>query len=130
VVFKVRAQTLGAALLCVTTVAPAQDLTLPPRLEESPGDVRLAEPPDDRRRALEEVIAINQSEWRLPDLGSAWRVRNEDERETGRIVASLLPIYDPEAEHSNFDPLRINPQVRQVGFIELFRIRFGRRSRD
>jgi hypothetical protein len=130
VVVKARGPILATILSCVTTATPTQDLTLPPRLEESPGDVHLAEPPDDRRRALEEVIATSQSEWRLPDLGSAWRVRQGDERDTGRIDASLLPLYDPEEERPNFDPLRINLQVQQVGFIELFRIRFGRRSRD
>jgi hypothetical protein len=65
----------------------------------------------------------------LPDLGSEWRARQEDERATGRIEVSLLPIYDPEGLQPDFDPLRINREAQQVGFLELFRVRFGRRSR-
>jgi hypothetical protein len=127
---RVRALVAGLACLgAAPSIGQQQDLTLPPRLDESPGDVRLAATPENRRRALEEVVVTSESEWRLPDLGSEWRARQEDERATGRIEVSLLPIYDPEGLQPDFDPLRINREAQQVGFLELFRVRFGRRSR-
>jgi hypothetical protein len=125
----VRALLAGIACLgSAVAIGQQEDLTLPPRLDESPGRVRLAAPPESRRPVLEEIIVTNESEWRLPDLGSEWRARREDERASGRIEVSLLPIYDPEGLRPDFDPLRINREVQQVGFLELFRVRFGRRA--
>jgi hypothetical protein len=125
-----RVRSVVAGLACLgaaPSIGQQQDLTLPPRLDESPGDVRLAPPPESRRRALEEVVVTSESEWRLPDLGSEWRARREDERTTARIEVSLLPLYDPGGRQPDFDPLRINREVQQVGFLQLFRVQFGRR---
>jgi hypothetical protein len=123
---------LVSAGLCLPTLAgfaQREDLTLPPRLEE-PGHARLAEGRDGARDGLEEIIVVRESEWRLPDLGSSWRANQEAERPPQRIQVAILPLYDPEREAVNFDPLRINLEAQRVGFIELFRIRFGRRSAD
>jgi hypothetical protein len=126
--------TLCLALLCAggsTAFAQGEgeeDLSVPPRLEESPGQSRLAVEPADRNEALEEVVAVGESEWRLPDLGSAWRAREEDERSADRIEVAFLGLYDPEAETVDFDALGINHEMQRVGFLEIFRLRFGRRS--
>jgi hypothetical protein len=126
------ARVLGIAALAALAAARAQqeDLTAPPRLDELPGETRLAERPAERREALEEVVVVGESEWRLPDLGSAWRAREEAEQVPQRIELAFLPLYDPEDATPDFDPLRVNREVQRVGFIELFRVRFGRRSRD
>jgi hypothetical protein len=126
------ARFFGCAALCATpVVASAQsgDLTLPPRFAE-PGETRLAERRAGDDAGLDEIIVVRESEWRLPDLGSTWRAEQEAEREPQRIEVTVLPLYDPEREVADFDPLRINPELQRVGFIELFRVRFGRRAAD
>jgi hypothetical protein len=121
----------GTALFAPTLAAFAQseDLTLPPRLDE-PGQVRLAAGRAGARDGLEEIIVVRESEWRLPDLGSTWRANQEAEQPPQRIEVAILPLYDPERQAIDFDPLRINLEAQRVGFIELFRLRFGRRSAD
>lgn len=106
-----------------------QDLTLPPRLDDAPGEARLAAQPEDRRDALEEVVVVAESEWRLPDLGSAWRARQEDVKSNERIEVKFLPLYDPEQDRPTYDPFFTSRELQQVGFVELFRLRFGDRSR-
>jgi len=109
----------------------AEDLTLPPRLDGAPYSARLAEQAEGREPAIEELIVVGENEWRLPDLGSSWRLRQEDEREPARIQANFLPLYDPEDSRQRRDDLfLIHSELRRVGFIELFKIRFGNRSRD
>jgi hypothetical protein len=118
----------AGSVLATNLAAQDADLTLPPRLDDAPGEARLAERPLQREDALEEVLVVGESQWRLPDLGSTWRA-NEDARKTdGRIQASLLPLYDPGVEQPDFDPMRMNRELQRVGFIELFRVRFGNRN--
>jgi hypothetical protein len=134
---------LLASMLAVTAAAPPallgqEDLTLPPRLDEDEGEpVRPSEMPQrarleprtdgPREEPIEEVLVVREDPWRLPDLGSEWRARQQDEVDTGRITAEFLPLYDPEDE----DPFRgfflLNREMQRVGFIEVFRIRFGDR---
>lgn len=144
---------LGASFLIVAatlaTLSYAQDeLIQPPRIEDGadeppaadeparpgdaggPGEARLAPPAENRQPVLEEVIVVNESEWRLPDLGSAWRQAQEDAVQHGRIEASFLPLYDPEHADPNVDLFPRDREMDRVGFIEIFRVRFGRRSRD
>jgi hypothetical protein len=107
--------------------APDDDLTLPPRLDEGPGASRLALP--ERPTVLEEVIVVNESEWRLPDLGSTWRQREEAaDGNDGRIAVSLFPLYDPERLRPDEDLFPRSREMKRVGFIELFRIEFGDRQ--
>lgn len=129
------------ALASAGAVASAQDdLTLPPRLDgtvaaaspaDSPGKAQLAPQPEARSDALEEVVVVGEKGWRmpdLPDLGSSWRQAKAQKKETGRIRADFLHIYDPERPTTGADLFLANREIQRVGFIDLFRIRFGGRS--
>lgn len=119
---------LAAMLLACDARAQNEDLVLPPRLDDEPYSARLAQQPEDRRSSLEEVIVVGENEWRLPDLGDTWRKRQEDKQEPARIQANFLPMYDPEDSRQRRDDLfMINNELRRVGFVELFKIRFGKR---
>lgn len=111
--------------------AGEEPLTLPPRIDGTPLEARLEPPPPSRRQPMDEIVVTGGNPWRLPDLGSAWRVRQADEAaEPARIEARLFPLYDP--EDPTFyapDDWAINREIRRVGFIELFRVRFGSRDR-
>ena len=78
---------------------------------------------------LEEIVVVSdQNPWRLPDLGSSWRARQEEERDTGRISAELLPLWNPDVQEiPTRNPFDVTDDFRRVGFIEVFRIRFGGR---
>lgn len=98
-------------------------------LPRPPNAARLAPLPEERRSdEPDEIIVIGQS-WRLPDLGSEWRARQQEAAKQGRFAFTALPLYDPERP-----PLRseffATPEERRHGYIEIFRFRFGRRSRD
>lgn len=114
-----------------------EDLTLPPRILDAarPREARLAEPPErppepsePNAAPLQEIVVKgDDNPWRLPDLGSEWRAREAEQRPTGRIRVNMFPLWDPEAERPERDLLPLNSELRRVGFIEVFRIRFGRR---
>jgi hypothetical protein len=128
----------GLLLLAVVGRSLAQDeaqdplqneeLTLPPVIEAVPGETNFEPPPEDRDDVLEAVITGGQTPWRLPDLGSSLRNREEEIDETQRIHVRFIPLYDPEEE----DPaIAIFPDIedqRDVGFLRIFEIGIGRRS--
>lgn len=123
---------IGVVLLALVAAgvgAQENELVLPPRLEPGPGEARLEPPDPEKAPALEEIVVIGGSEWRLPDLGSSWRAEHEDEEDHGRIDVSFLPLYDPENADPNVDLFPRDREMRRVGFIEVFKIRFGGRSR-
>jgi hypothetical protein len=93
-----------------------------------PNAARLAPLPEQRSDEPEEIIVIGQG-WRLPDLGSEWRARQKEAANIGRFSATALPLYDPAKPplHSDFFT---SAEQRRHGYIELFRLRFGRRSSD
>lgn len=94
-----------------------------------PNAARLAPLPEERSNEPDEIIVIGQG-WRLPDLGSEWRQRQKDaEKDVGRFSATVLPLYDP-AEPPPHSEAFSTPEQRRHGYIELFRLRFGRRQRD
>jgi hypothetical protein len=95
-----------------------------------PNAARLAPLPDERKSndGPEEIIVIGQG-WRLPDLGSEWRARQKDAESEGRVTATVLPLYDPAEPPLHSDAFTSDEQ-RRHGYIELFRLRFGRRSAD
>lgn len=93
-----------------------------------PNAARLAPLPEERNDAPEEIVVIGQS-WRLPDLGSEWRARQKETANKGRFSATALPLYDPDKPPLHSDAFTSQEQ-RRHGYIELFRLRFGRRSLD
>lgn len=97
-------------------------------LRRPPNAARLAAPPANRSDAPEEIIVIGQG-WRLPDLGSEWRQRQKDAASSGTFSATALPLYDPGEPPQHTEAFTSREQ-RRHGYIELFRLRFGRRSRD
>jgi len=124
---------LTGVILCFASARAQddEDLSLPPRLDGTPYEARLAEQPEERHEAFEEVIVIGENQWRLPDLGSTWRVRQEENLVPARIEVRFLPLYDPENPTATSDnPFKFGREMRRVGFIEVFRASFGRRSRD
>ncbi len=117
-----------------STPAPAvqpEDLrvSLPPvdAAQRPPNAARLAPLPEDRRDGTEEIIVIGQG-WRLPDLGSEWRARQKEAESKGRFTATALPLYDPSEPPLHDNALAMSAEGRRHGYIELFRLRFGRRS--
>jgi hypothetical protein len=112
----------------VPSAAPP-DRALPPTTGRPPNAARLAPLPEDRRTDddIEEIIVTGQA-WRLPDLGSEWRARQREAAREGRFTA--LPLYDPSRPPTRADSLFASPEQRRHGYIELFRLRFGRRGRD
>ena len=132
------------ALVLVASLALAQndDVPLPPRVDapaarpaappsiRPPDRARLAPLPEERLAAADEIVVIGGLQWRLPDLGSAWRADREEENSAARIQATLLPLYDVEKPLTHNDTFLLNREIKRMGYIELFRVRFGRRSRD
>lgn len=111
--------------------AASEDLTLPPRLEDTTPArrSRLAEPPAPATEGpIEEVIVVREQKWRLPDLGSEWRAREAESAATSdRIEVDLFPLFDPERLPPERNLFLVNTEMRRVGYIEIFRLRFGRR---
>jgi hypothetical protein len=113
------------------TIEPADlRVSLPSlgRGQRPPNAARLAPLPGERGDEPEEIIVIGQG-WRLPDLGSEWRERQKEAAREGRFSATALPLYDPAKPPLHSDVFS-SPEQRRHGYIELFRLRFGRRSTD
>ena len=96
--------------------------------QRPPNAARLAPLPGERGDEPEEIIVIGQG-WRLPDLGSEWRARQKEAEREARISATFLPLYDPAKPPLHSDAFAA-PEQRRHGYIELFRLRFGPRSRE
>ena len=124
-------QTSSKAPVPAPAVEP-RDLrvTLPPigAGQRPPNAARLAPLPSERNDGTEEIVVIGQS-WRLPDLGSEWRARQQEAESSGRFTATLLPLFDPAKPPLRTDFFTTGEQ-RRHGSIDLFRLRFGRRSAD
>jgi len=110
--------------------APAEDLTLPPTIEQSPGDVRFEPAPrDDGEEGIDVEVTGGQTDWRLPDLGTT--LREEEERELDqRMEFVLAPYYDPEKQVEMLEPVPVVDVMRDLGFLRIFEVGFGRRSRQ
>lgn len=100
-----------------------------PRVTRPPNAARLAPLPESRADAPDEIVVIGQG-WRLPDLGSAWRARQREQALRARFNATVLPLYDPNDPPYRSERSLSSPEERRHGYIELFRLRFGRRSTD
>jgi len=119
--------------MCTGIAASQEDLTVPPRLDDAPNPPPLpairpesSATPQDQLEEI--VVTIDPNPWRLPDLGSSWRARQAEEEDSGRIHAELLPLWNPEAKETpTRNPFAVADDFTRVGFIEVFRVRFGRR---
>lgn len=107
-------------------------LTQPPDVEaaerssERPGAARLADPPE-RELTREEVVVVGEQRWRLPDLGSEFRREQEARADAeARIRTEFLTPYNPDDPTNRFEPYPLDGDFTRVGFIELFRLKFGR----
>ena len=96
-----------------------------------PNAARLAPLPEERRppSGVEEIVVLG-GDWRLPDLGSRWRARQEAaEEDAGLPHVTLLPLYDPERPTTFNNTFLLNREVERIGYIDLFRLRFGKRAK-
>jgi hypothetical protein len=93
-----------------------------------PTAARLAPLPEDRNDGPEEIVVIGRG-WRLPDLGSEWRARQQEQARSDRLNATILPLYNPDKPMPQ-DTTFLSPEQRRHGNIELFRLRFGRPRGD
>lgn len=101
----------------------------PPRLPRPPNAARLAPLPEERADGRDEIVVIGEG-FRLPDLGSEWRARQREQALRARFSATALPLYDPDDPPYRSERSLSSPEERRHGYIELFRLRFGRRSTD
>jgi hypothetical protein len=111
---------LSAAQLASTS-APARP----------PNAATLAPPPEGRGTTtpIDEIVVIGTSS-HLPDLGSRWRARQQDAEENakGNAHLTVLPLYDPE-HPTTFDSQLAPPEMQRMGYIDLFHVRFGHRTK-
>jgi hypothetical protein len=110
--------------------APAISTLAPPPISGStrpPNAATLAPLPEERADRPDEIIVIGQG-WRLPDLGSDWRKKQEEAEDTGRFHTTWMPLYDPTRPPQRSEPLLAPAEWQRHGYIELFRLRFGKRA--
>jgi hypothetical protein len=78
---------------------------------------------------IDEIVVIGTSS-HLPDLGSRWRARQQaaEEDAKGNAHLTVLPLYDPE-HPTTFESLVAPPEMQRMGYIDIFRVRFGHRAK-
>jgi len=110
----------------------AADLTLPPRISEpAPGEVALEPAPEEHEDVLEAVVTGGQTDFRLPDLGTSLRREKEEERDPNdRMDVTFLNLFDPENQDPAEEVFPTIEDLRRVGFLRIFELRFGRRNRE
>ena len=96
-----------------------------------PNAAMLAPPTQGRGNTttIDEIVVIGTSS-HLPDLGSRWRARQQaaEEDAKGNAHLTVLPLYDPERP-TEFDSLLAPPEMQRMGYIDLFHVRFGHRTK-
>lgn len=95
-----------------------------------PNAARLAAPVEGHSEPIDEIVVLGGN-WRLPDLGSRWRAnqRAAEEDAKGRAHVTFMPLYDPERPSPTLNSLNIPPELARMGYIDLFRVRFGRHAK-
>lgn len=124
-----RAEAPAAAPGAPTPAAVNSSRAPPPILGSlrPPNAATLAPLPEERADKPDEIIVIGQG-WRLPDLGSDWRKKQEEAEDTGRFHVTYMPLYDPNRPPQRSEPLLAPAEWQRHGYIELFRMRFGKRA--
>ena len=74
---------------------------------------------------IEEIVVIGRKKSQQPNLGNSAGT-DPVVQMPGRIDWQFLPRYDPEQADRYFDLIQLDEEIRRPGFIELFRISFGR----
>jgi hypothetical protein len=123
-----RADPTPADAPAATPLARTEPSPLPPPIAGSPrppNAAMLAPLPEDRDTRPDEIIVVGQG-WRLPDLGSEWRKKQEESEDTGRFHTTFLPLFDPSRPPQRSEPLLAPTEWQRHGYIELFRMRFGK----
>jgi hypothetical protein len=95
-----------------------------------PNAAVLAPAQEGRSTPIDEILVIGPNS-HLPDLGSRWRARQQaaEDDAKGRAHLTILPLYDPE-HPTTFDSLLTPPEMQRMGYIDLFRVRFGHRAKS
>jgi hypothetical protein len=109
--------------------APAPAAAAPLGALRPPSPARLAPLPEERGDAIDEIVVVGEG-WRLPDLGSDWRAKQEAQARQERLNAVWFPLYDPARPPLRPERWLATGEERRHGYIDIFRLRFGRRSRD
>ena len=96
-----------------------------------PNAAHLAAPVEGRSEPIEEIVVLGGN-WRLPDLGSRWRAKQQEAEEDakGRAHVTFMPLYDPEHPSPTLSSERIPPELARMGYIDLFRVRFGHHAKS
>ncbi len=74
---------------------------------------------------IEEIVVIGRKKSQHPNLGNSTGT-DPVVQMPGRIDWQFLPRYDPEQADRYFDLIQLDEEIRRAGFIELFRVSFGR----
>jgi len=127
-----RAETAPAATI-LPAPAAATSNRMPPPIQGAlrpPNAATLALLPEDRSDKPDkpDEIIVTAQGWRLPDLGSEWRRKQEEAEDTGRFHVTYMPLYDPSRPPQRDEMLLAPAEWRRHGYIELFRMRFGKRT--
>ena len=79
----------------------------------------------DELYVIEEIVVIGRKKSQHPNLGNSSGTDSVVQM-PGRIDWQFLPRYDPEQADRYFDLIQLDEEIRRGGFIELFRVSFGR----
>ena len=79
----------------------------------------------DELYVIEEIVVIGRKKSQHPNLGNSSST-DPVVQMPGRIDWQFLPRYDPEQADRYFDLIQLDGENRRGGFIELFRVSFGR----
>ncbi len=74
---------------------------------------------------IEEIVVIGRKKSQHPNPGNSSGI-DPVMQMPGRIDWQFLPRYDPEQADRYFDLIQLDEEIRRAGFIELFRVSFGR----
>ncbi len=84
-----------------------------------------ADADDDDSYVIEEIVVIGRKKSQQPNLGNSSGTDPVGQM-PGRIDWQFLPRYDPEQADRYYDLIQLDEEIRRAGFIELFRVSFGR----
>jgi len=74
---------------------------------------------------IEEIVVIGRKKSQHRNLGNSSGT-DPVVQKPGRIDWQFLPMYDPEQAYPYSDLFQFDQEIRRRGFIELFRVSFGR----